>query len=192
MKVFLRFSCRVVAVKPQDFCAAVLDSAFGDRISIRQCAISDRVGTPKFYVCDTEVLSSMSKEAIRRTVESSRFAGHRWEAPRMVEPSTLDALCEVFGQPPFVKIDVEGHKASVLGGLSIPVPLLSFEFAPEIMQAAFNCLARLQHIAPYRFNYSPFETMEFDLGESASLADVKVHLSLVSKDGWSDVYTRLQ
>jgi len=192
VKVFLHLGCRVIAVEPQAFCAAVLKRAFGSQITMKNCAISDSVGTADFYVGETQVLSTMSEEWMRRTVESGRFAGHRWEPARTVQTTTLDVLCNEFGRPAFVKIDVEGHEEPVLRGLSVPIRLVSFEFTSENMRAAFACLDRLEQIGSYRFNYSSFESMEFQLAEWAGLADIRAHLSGVGDGGWGDVYAQLQ
>lgn len=192
VKVFLHLDCRVIAVEPQAFCTAVLQRAFGNRITTMNCAISNSVGFADFYVGNAHVLSSMSKEWMRRTVESGRFAGHRWEPARTVQTTTLDVLCREFGQPAFVKIDVEGHEEFVLRGLSVPIPLVSFEFATEALSSTFACLDRVEQIGSYLFNYSPAETMEFQLAEWASLADIRAHLSGVGDGGWGDVYAQLR
>jgi FkbM family methyltransferase len=192
VKVFLHLGCRVIAVEPQAFCSAVLERAFGDRITTMRCAVSDSVGSAKFYVGETQVLSSMSEEWMRRTVESGRFAGHRWQTASTVQTTTLAALGEEFGRPTFVKIDVEGHEAAVLRGLSVPVRLISFEFTAEMLESAFACLDRLDQIGAYRYNYSPFESLEFQLTEWAGLGDIRTHLSCVGAGGWGDVYAQLQ
>jgi len=192
VKVFLHLGCRVIAVEPQAFCAAVLKRAFGSRITTMNCAASDSVGSAQFYVGETQVLSSMSEEWMKRTVESGRFAGHRWGPARTVQTTTLDVLCNEFGRPAFAKIDVEGHEEPVLRGLSVPIRLVSFEFTFEHMHAAFACLDRLEQIGSYRFNYSPYETMEFQLAEWVKLADIRVLLSGIGDGGWGDVYAQLQ
>jgi len=192
VKVFLHLGCRVIAVEPQAFCAAVLKRAFGNRITAMNCAISDAVGSADFYVGEAHVLSSMSEEWMRRTVESGRFAGHRWEPARTVQTTTLDVLCNEIGQPAFVKIDVEGHEEAVFRGLSVPIRLMSFEFAPEALQSTFACLDRLEQIGSYRFNYSAFETTEFQLAEWVGLAEIRAHLADVGDGGWGDVYAQLQ
>lgn len=191
-KVFLHLGCRVIAVEPQAFCSAVLERAFGSRITTVACAVSDSVGSAKFYVGETQVLSSMSEEWMRRTVESGRFAGHRWQAASTVQTTTLDALCSEFGRPAFVKIDVEGHEAAVLRGLSAPIPLVSIEFASEALLSTFSCLDWLEKIGTYRFNYSPLESMEFQFSEWVGLAEMRAHLSGIGNGGWGDVYAGLK
>ena len=192
VKVFLQLGCRVIAVEPQAFCSATLERAFGNRITTMRCAVSDAVGSAKFYVGETQVLSSMSEEWMRRTVESGRFAGHRWQTASTVATTTLDALCEKFGQPALVKIDVEGHEAAVLRGLSRPLRLISFEFTAEMLQSAYACLDRLGQIGPYRYNYSPSESLEFQLPEWAGLADMRTLLARLDAGAWGDVYAQLQ
>jgi hypothetical protein len=134
----------------------------------------------------------MSEEWMKRTVESGRFAGHRWKAASTVQTTTLDALCSKFGRPVFAKIDVEGHEAVVLRGLSIPIPYVSIEFAPEALQSTFSCLDRLEKIGKYCFNYSPLESMEFQFPDWMGLAEMRTHLSNIGSGGWGDVYARLE
>jgi hypothetical protein len=134
----------------------------------------------------------MSEEWMRRTVASGRFAGHRWQTASTVRTTTLDALCEKFGQPALVKIDVEGHEAAVLRGLSVPIRLVSFEFTAEMLQSAYDCLERLEQIGSYRYNYSPFESLQFQLPEWAGLADIRMLLSRTDAGAWGDVYAQMQ
>ena len=77
--------------------------------------------------------------------------------------STLDLLIERFGEPAFVKIDVEGAEPSVLAGLSRPVRALSFEYLPRALDHVQLCLTRLAGLGRYRFNWS--------VGESSRLAE---------------------
>jgi FkbM family methyltransferase len=192
VKVFLHIGCRVIAVEPQAFCSAVLKRAFGNSITTMHCAVSDSVGSANFYVGETQVLSSMSEEWMRRTVESGRFAGHRWQRASTVRTTTLDALCEKFGQPALVKIDVEGHEPAVLRGLSAPIRLVSVEFTVEMLRSAYACLDRFEQIGSYRYNYSPFESLEFQLAEWVGLTEIRAHLAHVDAGGWGDVYAQLQ
>ena len=122
-------------------------------------AVSDTIGSAEFHVGEAHVLSSMSRDWIRRTTESGRFAGHRWDKTITVQTTTLDAICRNYGYPAFIKIDVEGHEESVFRGLSVPIRLLSFEFAAENIQATLSCLAHLDQIGSYCYNYSMGESM---------------------------------
>jgi hypothetical protein len=108
-----------------------------------------------------------------------------------VQTKTLDALCRKYGHPAFIKIDVEGNEYAVFRGLSVPIRLLSFEFVAENIQATFSCLAQLDQIGSYRFNYSMGESMEFKLTHWVNLSDIQTHLSHVAERAWGDVYAKL-
>lgn len=191
VSVFVHLGCRVVAVEPQAFCLAVLKRKFGSRITIWPGAVSDSIGHAELYVSDIHTLSSISKEWIKRTTESGRFAT-QLNKTVMVHTTTLDALCKEYGQPAFVKIDVEGHELAVLRGLSCPIRALSFEFATEYMQETFFCLAYLDHLGSYEYNYSFGETMDLHFTEWKTLPEIQACLSRVEALAWGDIYARLR
>jgi FkbM family methyltransferase len=190
-KVFVHLGCNIIAVEPQTFCVAVLKRAFGHCITIVNCAISDASGSAEFYLGEAHVLSSMSKDWIRRTTESGRFAGHQWGKTITVQTTTLDAICKKYGHPAFIKIDVEGHEESVVRGLSIPIRLLSLEFTAEHIEPTLSCLVHLDQIGAYCYNYSMGESMELELTRWVSLSDIQVHLLHLNGLAWGDVYAKL-
>ena len=191
VNVFVHLGCRVVAVEPQALCLAVLKRKFGRRINIWPGAISDFIGRAELYVSDIHTLSSMSKEWIKRTAESGRFFSQS-DKTVLVDTTTLDALCKSYGPPAFVKIDVEGHEQAVFRGLSCPIRSLSFEFATECMEATFSCLAHLNHLGSYEYNYSFGETMELHFTEWKSMSEIQSSLSRVDPLAWGDIYARLR
>jgi hypothetical protein len=65
--------------------------------------------------------------------------------------TTLDELAIKYGEPEFVKIDVEGYEPYVLGGMSFTPAALSFEFHGTLMEELEESLARLNG---YRFRIS--------------------------------------
>ncbi len=65
--------------------------------------------------------------------------------------------------PAFTKIDVEGYELQVLKGLSTPVPALSFEYTPEDIKAAYDCLDAIARLGPYLFNISAGESMAMSM-----------------------------
>jgi hypothetical protein len=108
-----------------------------------------------------------------------------------VQTQTLDAMCRKYGHPGFIKIDVEGHEDAVFRGLSVPIRHLSFEFAAENILATFACIAHLDKLGSYRYNYSMGESMELELTQWASVSDIQAHLSHLETRAWGDVYAKL-
>jgi hypothetical protein len=91
-------------------------------------------------------LSSKWVSTLRQDVE--RF-GERLEfaSTKSVETTTIEDLMNDHGVPFFIKIDVEGHEASVLRGMTRAVPYLSFEVnLPEFRSEGVECIDLLRRI----------------------------------------------
>jgi len=89
--------------------------------------------------------------------------GQTWDTRLQVPVTTLDALIARFGEPVFVKVDVEGYELEVLRGLSQPLRALSFEYIPSAIELVLPCLDRLQALGSYRFTASVGESLRFAL-----------------------------
>ena len=75
-----------------------------------------------------------------------------------VETTTLEELIRSYGRPFYIKIDVEGHEASVLKGLQSVVPFVSFEVNLPLIQAGSIAMHRItcKNWRPVGdFNYAP-------------------------------------
>jgi FkbM family methyltransferase len=164
-EIFLSLGTQVVAVEPQSSCVRLLKERFRDdsRITIVEKALAKDEGWSPIRLSDNDLVSSMSPEWIERAASSGRFDDSRWGAEINVRTTTLDALIASHGIPSFIKIDVEGYESVVLQGLSMPVPRLSFEYTPEHLGPARECLERLSSLGPYSFNISVDESMELSL-----------------------------
>jgi FkbM family methyltransferase len=103
-------------------------------------------------------LASAFPDTVGRT---DGFRHVSWDAAQPVSVTTLDRLIREHGAPAFVKIDVEGHEADVLAGLSQPVPALAFECLPQALDVAHACVRRLEALGPYEFNYVAGEDHDF-------------------------------
>ena len=68
-----------------------------------------------------------------------------------------------YGEPAFVKIDVEGHEHAVLQGMSFTPPCLSVEYHPALADIALDCL-RLLEERGYRFRGTVGFTYEWRTG----------------------------
>jgi FkbM family methyltransferase len=192
-EVFLALGARVVAVEPQPACLRRLRRrcANNDRAVVVDRALGAREGEAEMLVSAVHTLSSFSPEWVRSVTESGRFRDYAWDRRQRVPVTTLDALIATHGVPDFCKIDVEGYESQVLAGLSGPLPMVSFEFAPEFLQNALACVARLETLGTNRYNYSLGESMTFAQPAWMPAKELTDALeSLPDPAAFGDVYAR--
>jgi len=163
--LFLDAGARVVAVEPQPDCVEILRRGVARRgdVEIVPVALAAADGQAELFLCDeTSTLSSMSK----RFISTMRFAPFfSWRRTIAVPTTTLDRLIDQYGLPAYCKIDVEGYEASVLEGLTRPVPMVSFEFSREFADEARKCTRRLRTIGPFKFDFVPNKATEWLVGD---------------------------
>ena len=161
---FQALGAQVIALEPQPALAkwfqrllksphiSLLPMAVGPEPGYADIAIS--VGNPTLSTLATEWRSLVGER-------NPGFQRVRWEQTLRVEMTTLDALIEHFGEPRFIKIDVEGFEAKVLQGLSHPVAALSVEFVAGMLEVSHDCLAQINRLGDYRFNAIAGEQRQF-------------------------------
>lgn len=183
---------RVVAVEPQPHCVALLERLYGDdpEVHIVDAACGSSESRATLHVsAEHPTLSTLSRawtEAIDRNYAEQ---GIGWERQIQVRTTTLDALIESYGEPAFVKIDVEGFEPDVLAGLSRAVGAISFEFLPASMEPALQSLREVANLGDYRFAYSMVETMRFACDRWLSAEEMAERLRAMPVHGASgDVY----
>ncbi|MFP3960682.1 MAG: FkbM family methyltransferase [Spirochaetaceae bacterium] len=206
VRAFTRLGARVVAVEPQTGPRGMLVRLYGRTadVTIVAAACGAQPGTAVLHVSErSPTLSSLKEDWLSRIRRTSRRAGvvfgsaagtggsSRWDGEETVEVTTLDALIAEHGRPDFIKIDVEGFEAEVLGGLSRSVPQLSFEFLPASRDVALRCIERLEGLAGYEYNYSPGETMRLSHRRWLAAEEMADRLAAAPPDAPSgDVYAR--
>jgi FkbM family methyltransferase len=195
VQVFLSLKNKVVVVEPQDYCNRFLKRKYGNAITLLKLALGAKKDKMTMYINSTSsTVSSLSKDWID-SMKNGRFSTETWDQTAEVEVDTLDNLIGNYGRPHFIKIDVEGFETDVLKGLSVAVPVISFEYTtPEHTHKLYECLDLLQALdVSYTCNYSTGEENRFRLENWISVPQFK---ALVAKDvqamqGFGDVYVKL-
>jgi len=152
---------RVVAIEPQpDFVRLLRWLYGGDKgVEIVPQAVGRNAGTAELLVSErTPTVTTLSQAWVESVRREPGFEHVQWSARERVDVVTLQSLIERYGEPAFVKVDVEGFEAEALAGLATPVRALSFEYVPATREIAFACVERLAALAQYRYNWSIGET----------------------------------
>jgi len=125
---------------------------YGDKnVTIINKLVSDKAGVKvNFYVNDNHVISTASTDWI----DNSRFKDRYSHCKVIeVETTTLDELIKEYGEPNFIKIDVEGYEYEVLKGLNTKQNQICFEFTEERITEVVRCCKHLINLGYTNFGY---------------------------------------
>jgi len=193
--VWSRLGARIVAVEPQPACLALLRRLYGrsSYVTLVDQAVGAAPGRQTLRISSAHpTVTTLSESWIEAVQASTGFAGVQWEETTGVEVTTLDALIARYGAPAFCKIDIEGYEGAALAGLTQPLQALSFEFVPAAKEDALTCLARLQQLGEYTFNWSLGEQHRWQAAEWRDHDGMAEYLKGLGVDDPSgDIYARL-
>jgi len=193
-KVFVKLGSTVIGVEPQSPCANFLEKVFEKtpQFHLVRMALGATPGTAEMFVSNASTISSLSKDWIASVQKTGRFNRCTWNERETVPVETLDNLISKFGEPDFVKIDVEGFEDQVLAGLSSSVKAVSLEFTPEYIEAAFRCVDHLEGLAEYQYQLALGEDMQFHLPQWIGAEAIKNALREVPLEQFGDIYAKIK
>ena len=192
IKTFLELKTEIVAVEPQKPCCRYLKKHYGDRIILIDKALGANNEFKKMFISDNSAISSFSEDWIK-SVKKERYKEESWKEGEMIEQITLDDLIEKYGNPAFIKIDVEGYELEVIKGLNKEINQLSFEYTiPEQLEKAIECINHIKKCSKNILcNYSIGESLKFQLDNWISESEM---INLISSKDFpttiGDIYIK--
>ena len=196
---FLAVGAKVVAIEPQDFCAAYLKKKFGNKIILIKKGLGEKVEALPIYQSNAHTVSSFNKEWVD-VVKEGRFKdvpGIEWTKGDDIQMTTLDRLIEEYGTPAFIKIDVEGFEVQVVSGLNQPIKMISLEYnVPDMTAILLECMDKLGKIYQKQCecNYSVGEKSVWRLDHWLSYEEMMEHISSPEfvATSFGDIYIRMK
>lgn len=188
-----RAGMRVVALEPQKPFWHVLRATLPRDVVVLRSAAGAAPGLATLFVSPRYPTVSTLSSGFQQDVASlPTFRPVRWSAQQQTQVTTLDALSKTYGPPTYIKIDVEGHEAEVLAGLSVAVPFISIEIIPGLTERAASALDRIMALGAYRFNVARGEEGTFVFDDWTDRASLDQWIAaLRASDKPCDVYARL-
>ena len=189
-KPFIKKKIRTIMVEPLPVCVKTLKRLYSKNSIVK--IIPKGLGSK-----NTKKILSINKQmptvsTFANHWKYGRFSNLIWNEKTQIQITTLDALIKKFGDPQYIKIDVEGYELNVLKGLSKKSGIISFEITSEFFSDAIKCLKHLKKLSYNSFTFSIGEQKKF----FSDWSDYKTIINLIKKEikkdklFWADIYCK--
>ena len=189
-KSFIEKKIRTIMVEPLPVCVKALKKLYSKNSIVK--IIPKGLGSK-----NTKKILSINKQmpttsTFAKHWKSGRFSNLRWSGKTQIQITTLDNLIKKFGNPQYIKIDVEGYALNVLKGLSKKSGVISFEITSEFFSDAIKCLNYLKKLSYNSFSFSIGEQKKFFCDWSDHKTIVNLIKKEIKKDKlfWADIYCK--
>lgn len=194
-RIFLDSGAKVVAVEPQkDRTTSDSPNFIGDVTIINAC-VSNFNGGIEFNHCKSSPNISSCNSDWKNGLYSNN--NQKWVSKRKAA-ITLDSLITYFGNPYYIKVDVEGYEDKVLEGLSYKCDIISLEYTGGYDEVFMPCIERLEKIGftklvafeKIKENTSEGRIARFERTEFTSFSDCVSYYKSLQKFTQGDLLVR--
>ena len=189
-KELIKNKINVVMIEPQPECIRVLRELYSSNPLVTIVPKGLGRSNQKIEMSINTKQPVISTFAEHR--KTGRFSNSNWDKKIMVDVTTLDDLIKKFGEPNYIKIDVEGFEHEVILGLTKKSGIISFEFTSEFIDDAFKSINYLISLGYSDFNFSIGERRKFYTQWKDADA-IKEHIKNVIEEDhllWGDLYCK--
>ena len=198
----LDMGMKVISVEPVEYCIKYMNKRFKKDIkkgnmTIERAIVGNEIGEGVVNVCTANAMSSVDNNYGKIMKERVECSNLEWNEKEKVPMITLNSLCEKYGIPKFVKIDVEGYEYEVLKNLKYKIPAMSIEFyldfGEDYKKITRDCIRKMESLGNYEFNITLREQMLLLYEDWKSGDEIIQTLDLLNKEIiFGDIFMRLK